>query len=167
MSEKKHPYGYKVGYREIGNRLFVRQFITRTHRQAHRTLLYYCKYGHAGCRKKDIEKFNYSLKPITRKEYLAGIWDELPFALFGVFLPLGGRLSQKQPFLQVGETLRRIHIFIISMQTFPSPYSIGFLLLLCPTLAKKSLLLRFEETAERQKNKKEILICIKKIKTNS
>ena len=74
-----HPYGYKVGYREIGSRLFIRQFITRTHRQAHRTLLFYRKYGHASCRKKDIEKFNYSLKPITRKEFLAGIWDEIPF----------------------------------------------------------------------------------------
>ena len=76
-----HPYGYKVGYREIGSRLYIRQFITRTHQQAHRTLLFYRKYGHTGCRKKDIEKFNYSLKPITHKEFLAGIWDEIPFQL--------------------------------------------------------------------------------------
>lgn len=85
MSEKKHPYGYKVGYRENGSRLFIRQFITHTHKQAHRTLLFYRKYGHAGCRKKEIERFNYLIKPITQKEYLAGIWDELPFALYGLF----------------------------------------------------------------------------------
>ena len=37
------------------------------------------------CRKKDVERFNYLIKPITQKEYLAGIWDELPFALYGLF----------------------------------------------------------------------------------
>lgn len=83
MQKKQfNPYGYKVGYREIGSRLFIRQFITKTYRQAHRSLLFYRKYGHAGCHKKDIERFNYSIKPITKKEYLAGIWDELPFHLY-------------------------------------------------------------------------------------
>lgn len=79
MKKRNNPYGYKVGYRENNSRLFNRQFITRTHKQAHHCLLFYRKYGHSGCRKKDIERFNYSIKPITRKEYLAGIWDELPF----------------------------------------------------------------------------------------
>ena len=81
----KNPYGYKVGYRANDSRLFIRQFITHTHKQAHRALLFYRRYGHAGCRKKDVERFNYLIKPITQKEYLAGIWDELPFALFGLF----------------------------------------------------------------------------------
>ena len=80
-----NPYGYKVGYRENDSRLFIRQFITHTHKQAHRALLFYRRYGHAGCRKKDVERFNYLIKPITQKEYLAGIWDELPFALYGLF----------------------------------------------------------------------------------
>ena len=64
MQKKQfNPYGYKVGYREIGSRLFIRQFITKTYRQAHRSLLFYRKYGHAGCHKKDIERFNYSISP--------------------------------------------------------------------------------------------------------
>ena len=75
---KNKPYGYKVGYRH-NNGFFVRLFITKTHKQAYHVLNYYQKHGHIGFRKNEIERFNYLIKPITKKEILAGIWDELPF----------------------------------------------------------------------------------------
>ena len=74
--------GYKIGYIDE-QRNFIRQFITRTHKQAHRALLYYRKYGHEYGRK--TREFNYKIKPITKKEILAGIWDELPFTDFDFF----------------------------------------------------------------------------------
>lgn len=74
--KRKNNYGYKIGFIDE-QRNFIRKFITRTHRQAHRMLLYYRKYGHEYGRK--TRDFNYKIKPITQKEILAGIWDELPF----------------------------------------------------------------------------------------
>ena len=79
---KANNYGYKIGYIDE-QRNFIRQFITRTHKQAHRALLYYRKYGHEYGRK--TREFNYKIKPITKKEILAGIWDELPFTDFDFF----------------------------------------------------------------------------------
>ena len=79
---KANNYGYKIGYIDE-QRNFIRQFITRTHKQAHRALLYYRKYGHEYGRK--TREFNYKSKPITKKERLAGIWDELPFTDFDFF----------------------------------------------------------------------------------
>ena len=98
---KKNPYGYKVGYRENGNRLFNRHFLTYTYNQALSALRFYRKYPQ---QKREtlrpiIDPF-WEIKPITKKEYLAGIWDELPFQikirhqhsdaflLFMIFYPL-------------------------------------------------------------------------------
>ena len=75
---KNNPYGYKIGYRH-NNGFFVRLFITKTRKRAYHVLNYYQKYGHIGYRKNEIERFNYLIKPITKKEVLAGIWNELPF----------------------------------------------------------------------------------------
>ena len=77
---KKNPYGYKIGYRENGNRLFNRHFLTYTYKQALSTLRFYRKYPQ---QKREtlrpiIDPF-WEIKPITKKEYLAGIWNELPF----------------------------------------------------------------------------------------
>lgn len=88
---RKNKYGYRVGYQEKDSRLFIKQFITHTYKQAYDMLLYYRKYGHAGCKKKDIERFNYLIKPITQKEILSGIWDEPPFQDFHPFLPFSRR----------------------------------------------------------------------------
>ena len=55
---KNNPYGYKVGYRENNSRLFIRLFLSKTQKQAYHVLNYYQKYGHIGCRKNDIERFN-------------------------------------------------------------------------------------------------------------
>ena len=77
---KNNPYGYKVGYRENGSRLFVRYFMTYTYNQALYSRRHYRK---SPQRTRDINRpivdpF-WEIKPITKKEYLAGIWDEIPF----------------------------------------------------------------------------------------
>ena len=79
---KANNYGYKIGYIDE-KRNFIRKFITRTHKQAHKTLLHYRKYGHEYGRK--TREFNYKIKPITRKEILAGIWGEIPFTDYNFF----------------------------------------------------------------------------------
>lgn len=78
--KRNNPYGYKVGYRENGNRLFVRHFMTYTYKQALTALYYRRKYPQ---REREtnrplIDPF-WEIKPITKKEILAGIWDEIPF----------------------------------------------------------------------------------------
>ena len=78
---KNNPYGYKVGHQD--SRLFIRKFISRTHKQAYQMLLYYRKYGH----KRTVQRFNYEIQPITKKEVLAGIWDELPFSTVITTIP--------------------------------------------------------------------------------
>ena len=77
---KKNPYGYKVGYRENGSRIFIRYFMTYTYPQAQMCLRHYRK---APPREREtnrplINPF-WEIKPITKKEILAGIWDEIPF----------------------------------------------------------------------------------------
>ena len=81
---KENRYGYKVGYRKNGSRLFNKKFIARTHKQADQMLVYYRKFGH----QRAAQKFNYEIQPITKKEVLAGIWDELPFLRKHSTLPL-------------------------------------------------------------------------------
>ena len=77
---KNNPFGYKVGYRENGNRLFKRHFMTYTYKQARFSLRFYRKYPQRNreTNRPIIDPF-WEIKPITKKEYLAGIWDELPF----------------------------------------------------------------------------------------
>ena len=77
---KNNPYGYKVGYRENGNRLFIKHFITRTYHQALFSRRFYRKYPQRTreTNRPIIDPF-WEIKPITKKEYLAGIWNEPPF----------------------------------------------------------------------------------------
>ena len=85
---KNNPYGYKVGYRENGNRLFVRYFMTYTYNQALFSRRFYRKYPQRTRETNHpiIDPF-WEIKPITKKEYLAGIWDEIPFPqLYRLFL---------------------------------------------------------------------------------
>ena len=77
---KNNPYGYKVGYRESGSQLFIKHFMTYTYNQALSARRFYRK---APQRTRDtnrpiIDPF-WEIKPITKKEYLAGIWNEPPF----------------------------------------------------------------------------------------
>ena len=77
---KNNPYGYKVGYRENGSRLFVKYFMTYTYHQALFSRRFYRKYPQRTreTNRPIIDPF-WEIKPITKKEYLAGIWDEIPF----------------------------------------------------------------------------------------
>lgn len=88
---KNNPYGYKIGYRENGSRTFVRYFMTYTYPKARMCLRYYRK---APPREREtnrplINPF-WEIKPITKNEILAGIWDEIPFprqqSLFCLFV---------------------------------------------------------------------------------
>lgn len=77
---KNNPYGYKVGYRENGSRIFTRYFLTYTYPQALLCLRHYRK---SPPREREtnrplIDPF-WEIRPITKKEILAGIWDEPPF----------------------------------------------------------------------------------------
>lgn len=77
---KNNPYGYKVGYLEKDNRLFHRLFITQTYKQARSSLRFYRNYPRRSVEnKRPIVDPYWQIQPITKKEYLAGIWDELPF----------------------------------------------------------------------------------------
>ena len=84
---KKNRYGYKVGYRENGSRIFIRYFMTYTYQQAKMCLRHYRK---SPPREREtnrplINPF-WEIKPITKKEILAGIWDEIPFPYSNLFL---------------------------------------------------------------------------------
>ena len=86
---KNNPYGYKVGYRENGSLLFNRLFITRSYKQAvsMRNLYRHYEKKHRIEPRPLINPF-WEILPITKKEILAGIWDEIPFQL--KIPPLGG-----------------------------------------------------------------------------
>ena len=76
---KNKIYGYMVSYREIGNR-FVRYYTTFTRRQALASLLYYKK---SPPRERETNRplidAVWEIQPITKKEIMRGILDEIPF----------------------------------------------------------------------------------------
>ena len=77
---KNNPYGYKIGYRENGSRCFIRYFMIYTYRQALFSLHYYKKYPQREREtNRPIVNPFWEIQPITKKEVLAGIWDEIPF----------------------------------------------------------------------------------------
>lgn len=108
--KKNNPYGYKVGYRERGNRLFNRFFMTYTYKQAKFSLHYYRKFRQFNRENSRpiIDPF-WEIKPITKKEYLAGIWDELPFKR----LRLNFRCKLNHPYVF---SLSRAYRYIVQMQ---------------------------------------------------
>ena len=67
----KHSYGYMVGYHSPS---FTCQFKAYTKAQAKRALAYYLRYSDNALR-----PLHWTIQPITRKKYLDGIWDEVPF----------------------------------------------------------------------------------------
>ena len=78
--KKNNPYGYKVGYREKGSRPFIKHFMTCNYKQALRLLRFYRKtpQRERESNRPIVDPF-WEIQPITKKEYLAGIWDEIPF----------------------------------------------------------------------------------------
>ena len=78
--KKNNPYGYKIGYCENGSRLFNRLFITRSYNQALSICSYYRRYTkHERESNRPLINPFWQIAPITKKEILAGIWDEPPF----------------------------------------------------------------------------------------
>ena len=65
--KKNNPFGYKVGYRENGNRLFIRHFMTYTYKQARFSLRFYRKYPQRNreTNRPIIDPF-WEIKPIER-----------------------------------------------------------------------------------------------------
>ena len=76
---KNNPYGYKVGYRENGSRSFIRTFVAYTYKQACSMLHYYHRYSKEPKSNRPIVNPFWTIEPITKKEILAGIMDEIPF----------------------------------------------------------------------------------------
>ena len=78
--KRNNRYGYKIGYRENGGRLFIRYFMTYTYKQALFSLEHYRKYPQRE-RETGIPIVNsfWEIRPITKNEYRAGIWKEIPF----------------------------------------------------------------------------------------
>ena len=81
MAERRRfSLGYKVCYREQGDKRYVRHFLTYTYQQAVRALHYYIRDpppsredGHI------LKKPKWKIVPVSRKEIKAGIWRECPF----------------------------------------------------------------------------------------
>lgn len=77
--KKNKIYGYMVGYRELGSR-FVRYYTTFTRSQALSSLLYYKK---SPPRERETNRPLidpvWEIQPITKKEIMRSILDEIPF----------------------------------------------------------------------------------------
>ena len=80
---KNNPYGYKIGYRENGSLLFNRLFITHSYNHAVSMRNFYRRYSkqERDTKRPLINPF-WEILPITKKEILAGIWDEIPFEYY-------------------------------------------------------------------------------------
>ena len=77
--KKNRIYGYMVGYRELGSR-FVRYYTTFTHKSALSCLYAYRK---SPPRERETNRPLidpvWEIQPITKKEILRSILDEIPF----------------------------------------------------------------------------------------
>ena len=78
--KRNNRYGYKIGYRENGSLSFTRYFMTYTYKQALFSLEHYRKYPQRE-RETGVPIVNpfWEIRAITKQEYEAGIWDEIPF----------------------------------------------------------------------------------------
>ena len=86
--KKNKIYGYEVGYRELGSR-FNRYYTALTYKQAISSLRIYQKYP---VRERETNRPLidpvWEIQPITKKEILRSILDELPFLWKHSTLPL-------------------------------------------------------------------------------
>ena len=86
--KKNKIYGYMVGYRELGSR-FIRYFTTFNYKQARNLLRMYQKYP---TRERETNRLLidpvWEIQPITKKEIMRSILDELPFRRKHSTLPL-------------------------------------------------------------------------------
>ena len=86
--KKTKIYGYEVGYRELGSR-FIRYYTAFTYGQALNSLRFYRKYP---TRERETNRPLidpvWEIQPITKKEIMRSILDELPFLRKHSTLPL-------------------------------------------------------------------------------
>ena len=86
--KKNKIYGYMVGYREPGSR-FIRYYTAFNYRQALNSLRFYRKYP---TRERETNRPLidpvWEIQPITKKEIMRSILDELPFLRKHSTLPL-------------------------------------------------------------------------------
>lgn len=86
--KKTKIYGYEVGYRELGSR-FIRYYTAFNYRQALSSLRFYRKYP---TRERETNRPLidpvWEIQPITKKEIMRSILDELPFLRKHSTLPL-------------------------------------------------------------------------------
>ena len=85
--KKNKIYGYMIGYRELGSR-FVRYYTTFTHKSALSCLYAYRK---SPPRERETNRPLidpvWEIQPITKKEILRSILDEIPFlCIYVLFL---------------------------------------------------------------------------------
>ena len=73
-------YGYKVCYREEGNKRYVRYFLTYTLKQAVSVLNAYIRYPPTVRENgRVLNRPRWKIIPVNRREVVAGIWREPPF----------------------------------------------------------------------------------------
>ena len=75
-----NPYGYKVCYKEAGDKKYTRYFLTYTYRQATEIIAMYVRYP-PPCRKDNhiLNNPKWAIIPVKQSEVQAGIWREVPF----------------------------------------------------------------------------------------
>ena len=84
--QKKNIYGYAVGYRELGSR-FIRYFTDFTYRSAQQSLRIYQKYPQQEREtNRPLVDPVWEIQPITKKEVMRAILDEIPFPKHRLFL---------------------------------------------------------------------------------
>ena len=78
--KQNNPFGYRVGYRENGSRLFHDHFLTFTYQEAVELRHYYLSYPpiHAHGDHVLINP-SWEIRPINLEQVLAGIWQQNPF----------------------------------------------------------------------------------------
>ena len=73
-------YGYKVCFREKGNKKYTERFLTHTYKQAKSVKEMYLRYPFiAGLNNRTLKKPEWVIIPIKKSEVRDGIWHEVPF----------------------------------------------------------------------------------------
>ena len=77
---RNNPHGYKVCYKEAGDRQYTRYFLTYTYRQASEIIAMYVRYP-PPCRVDNhiLNNPKWAVIPVTPAEVRSGIWREVPF----------------------------------------------------------------------------------------
>ena len=128
--KKNKIYGYMIGYRELGSR-FVRYYTTFTHKSALSCLYAYRK---SPPRERETNRPLidpvWEIQPITKKEILRSILDEIPFLWkYPLFLFSLWRVSHSpKPKVNAKKFLVYTQIFYILQQFFRFSLTFGNLL---------------------------------------